>query len=127
MYVCSPDAGAEKKIYGLCQEIGYTKEIIFGRKHRDVASGKLQHADVINTEMPDNILIVDDICDGGGTFSMLAEAIQLKNPECKISLAISHGIFSKGLPVNRIAHVYTTDSFQKIAETDYITQISITI
>jgi phosphoribosylpyrophosphate synthetase len=61
-------------------------------------------------------IIVDDICDGGGTFNLLAEAWKRKNPAySKLELFVSHGIFSKGLdaidPV--IEHITTTDSWCK--------------
>ena len=43
-----------------------------------------------------NCLIVDDICDGGGTFIPLAK--KLKNAGAKtVTLYVTHGIFSKGL------------------------------
>jgi hypothetical protein len=61
---------------------------------------------------------VDDICDGGGTFNLLAEAWKRKlriDQHSKLELFVSHGIFSKGLdaidPV--IEHITTTDSWCK--------------
>ncbi|RYF48025.1 MAG: phosphoribosyltransferase [Cytophagaceae bacterium] len=71
-------------------------------------------------------LIVDDICDGGGTFIGLAAELRKLNPE-RISLAVSHGIFSKGIDplTNWLDHVYTTDSFSTLTSTDAFTQIAL--
>ena len=45
-----------------------------------------------------DVLITDDICDGGATFLMCAKAIREKHPRVRsISLYVSHGIFSKGV------------------------------
>ena len=45
-----------------------------------------------------DVLITDDICDGGATFLQCAEAIRKKHPRVKtISLYVTHGIFSKGV------------------------------
>jgi len=44
------------------------------------------------------ILIVDDICDGGGTFIKCAESLKKYLPDCnfEMDLYVTHGIFSKG-------------------------------
>jgi phosphoribosylpyrophosphate synthetase len=42
-----------------------------------------------------DILIVDDICDGGATFIELAKIIKPMNPS-SLTLFVTHGIFSKG-------------------------------
>jgi ribose-phosphate pyrophosphokinase len=64
-------------------------------------------------------IIVDDICDGGGTFNLLAHEFKA-DPQAgasKLELFVSHGIFSKGLsgidPV--IERVTTTDSWCRLA------------
>lgn len=55
-------------------------------------------------------LIVDDICDGGGTFVGLAKELRAAGAT-RVYLYVTHGIFSKRLPLEGIDHVYTTDSF----------------
>lgn len=60
-----------------------------------------------------NLLIVDDICDGGRTFIELAKVLK-KQGTNNIYLYVTHGIFSQGLPPlydSGISQVYTTDSF----------------
>ncbi len=112
--IACPDAGAEKKILKLCKAIGYEDEIIMCEKVRDVKLGKLVsvkvHADNLEGN---NILIVDDICDGGGTFIMQAQELHKKN--CgTISLAVTHGLFThwSGVKVilEQVNSIYTTDS-----------------
>ena len=52
-----------------------------------------------------DVLITDDICDGGATFLQCAEAIRKKHPRVKtISLYVTHGIFSKG--VDKLKEVF---------------------
>ena len=46
------------------------------------------------------VIIVDDLCDGGMTFKLTAEAL-LKKGAKKVHLYVSHGIFSKGLETLR--------------------------
>jgi ribose-phosphate pyrophosphokinase len=62
-------------------------------KHRDPATGKRSAFEMVD-ELPDHgrLLIVDDICDGGGTFRGLAAATGLA--PSRLSLYVSHGIFS---------------------------------
>jgi ribose-phosphate pyrophosphokinase len=61
------------------------------------------------------ILIIDDICDGGGTFIGLMEELKKYNP-AQVDLAVSHGIFSKRTdPLHNagIKNIYTTNSLFK--------------
>lgn len=67
-------------------------------------------------ENPDKpLLIVDDLCDAGGTFiaeaMYLRDVIKIKNP---LHLFVFHGIFSKGLAVfhDHFEKVITTNSYQ---------------
>lgn len=112
--VC-PDQGAEKRAAAAAQRLGIDR-IVAARKHRDMSTGMLDGFRVDwPDDMPSNphVLIVDDICDGGGTFVGLAERIHDYNcPEASIDLFVTHGIFSKGVDaLHGIDHVYCTDSF----------------
>lgn len=55
-------------------------------------------------------VIIDDICDGGGTFIGLAKELRYRGAG-KVYLYVTHSIFSKGLPLEGIDHIYHTDSF----------------
>lgn len=118
-YIVSPDAGAYKKIFGVCKYVGYERDIIMCNKMRDVKTGKILKTVVSKEDFEGkDVIIIDDIFDGGGTFFMLAE--ELKKRNCgKVILIISHGLFTKGFeffdePNNNIERVYTTNSIKDI-------------
>jgi ribose-phosphate pyrophosphokinase len=91
----SPDAGALKKIYKVSEFLGGLP-VVECSKSRNVKSGKLSGFKVHQDDLKNkDCLIVDDICDGGGTFIGLAEELKKKNAG-RVYLAVSHGIFSKG-------------------------------
>nr|WP_322623756.1 ribose-phosphate diphosphokinase [uncultured Flavobacterium sp.] len=124
--LASPDAGALKKIYKLSEYLGNANVVECG-KHRDVKTGKLAGFKVYEDDLNGaDILIVDDICDGGGTFAGIADALKAKNAG-KLYLAVSHGIFSKGFEVfeGRFEKVFTTNSFRDVEENNIIKQFKI--
>lgn len=70
----SPDGGALKKIYKVSEFLDGA-EVIECSKSRDVKTGKLSGFKVYAEDLAGaDCLIVDDICDGGGTFIGLSEA-----------------------------------------------------
>jgi ribose-phosphate pyrophosphokinase len=101
-----PDAGAKRCIL----PEGYP--VVQCTKIRDAVTGKLSGFKVpkIPTEA---YLIVDDICDGGGTFLGIAAKIGVAHSGY---LAITHGIFSKGHKDLNMAfdRVYCTNSFKTV-------------
>lgn len=110
-----PDAGAEKRSYRMAEELGIT-DMSFGRKHRDLKqlSGVIIETVLDRTDYQGrDVLIVDDICDGGRTFSELAVKLREANVG-RIGLMVTHGIFSAGLePFKGLVDVvYTTNSFR---------------
>jgi ribose-phosphate pyrophosphokinase len=108
----SPDGGALKKIYKVSEFLGGI-DVVECSKSRDVKTGKLSGFKVYNDDLQGiNCLIVDDICDGGGTFIGLAEELKKKNAG-KLYLAVSHGIFNKGFEdLKCFDGIFTTDSFR---------------
>lgn len=111
----SPDGGALKKIYKVSEYLGGI-EVVEASKSRDVKTGKLTGFKVYHDDLEGNdCLIVDDICDGGGTFIGLAEELKKKNAG-KLYLAISHGIFSRGFEElsKHFEKIFTTNSFKDI-------------
>ncbi|MCL5245627.1 ribose-phosphate diphosphokinase [Cellulophaga sp. 20_2_10] len=122
----SPDGGALKKIYKVSEYLG-GKEVVECSKSRDVKTGKLSGFKVYTDDLQGkDCLVVDDICDGGGTFNGLAQELRNKNAG-NLYLAVSHGIFSKGLESLSSYYdgIFTTDSFNTITEQPKITQIKI--
>lgn len=123
----SPDGGALKKIYKVSEFLGGI-EVVECSKNRDVKTGKLSGFKVYEDDLNNiDCLIVDDICDGGGTFIGLAEELKRKNAG-NLYLAISHGIFSKGTEElqKHFTKIYTTNSFRDI-EADKVELIKITL
>ncbi|PDS22752.1 ribose-phosphate diphosphokinase [Flavobacterium branchiophilum] len=110
----SPDGGALKKIYKVSEFLGGV-EVVECSKSRDVKTGKLSGFKVYKDDLEGkNCLIVDDICDGGGTFVGLAQELKNKNAG-KLYLAVSHGIFSKGFEaLQDFDRIFTTNSFRDI-------------
>ena len=106
----SPDGGALKKIYKVSEFLGGV-DVVECSKSRDVKTGKLSGFKVYDDDLNGiDCLIVDDICDGGGTFVGLAEELKKKNAG-KLYLAVSHGIFNKGFEVlNCFDKIFTTNS-----------------
>ena len=119
----SPDAGATKKIFKLATELGIENILECGKK-RDILTGKLSGFTVPKEDLENKpCLIVDDICDGGGTFLGLGSELKKKNAG-NLYLAISHGIFSRGQDSLKeiFQHIYTTDSIRNISDSDSFTQ-----
>lgn len=112
--IVAPDAGATKKCEEFAKKVG-AKGVITCSKTRNLADGKIIGMTVDGPEdMSDlNLLVLDDICDGGRTFIELATLLESRNPK-RLELAVTHGIFSKGVDVvlNHYDAVYTTDSFR---------------
>jgi ribose-phosphate pyrophosphokinase len=82
-------------------------------KHRDPETGKFLGFEVPLIKTP-KALIVDDICDGGGTFRGIAAKVREQQPgEVQMFLYVTHGIFSQGLAglLCEFGAIYCTDSF----------------
>lgn len=113
----SPDGGALKKIHGLSKALGGMPVLECG-KSRDVRTGALSGFTVPEADLNGQpCLIVDDICDGGGTFLGLADALRSRNAG-PLFLAVSHGIFSKGTSalLEKFDRLFTTDSIRSSDE-----------
>lgn len=126
LLLISPDGGALKKIHKVAAHLK-NYDVVECAKTRDVKTGKLAGCKVYSEDLKGkNCLIVDDICDGGGTFLGLAKELKAKNAG-KLYLAVSHGIFSKGFEALSKAFemIYTTDAFKDIDHPNLITQINI--
>lgn len=113
----SPDGGALKKIFKLVDQIRFKGEVINCAKSRDL-EGKLTHVSVPSREdhFAKDLIIIDDICDGGGTFINIAKEIKKQQPERtgKLYLIVTHGIFSKGLEElsEYFDGIFCTNSYQ---------------
>jgi ribose-phosphate pyrophosphokinase len=90
---------------------------LVGFKSRDFVSGNIEKLQILgNVTKGANVVIIDDLCSGGRTFSMSAE--KLKEIGCgDIYLIVGHcenTIFEYGFLENKnIKHVFTTNSILK--------------
>lgn len=87
--VVLPDKGAAKKL-DIVKSVHKGKIIVADKLRGTI--GQVFHT------IPENpsgkVLVLDDICDGGATFLSLAGLLTAAD---HVTLAVSHGIFSKGL------------------------------
>jgi len=90
--ICFPDKGALNKY----KTIYNTWPMIYGEKVRNQLTGNIEKYKLIGECKDKNVLIVDDICDGGATFQFLAQDL-LKAGAKEVNLFVTHGIFSKGI------------------------------
>jgi ribose-phosphate pyrophosphokinase len=134
----APDEGASRWI----NELGppALSPVICGSKKRD-ASGKVlgvefKRKKLFKNEIEDSLnvninhehfIIVDDLCDGGATFTTIADEIHSRAPNAKVYLIVTHAIFSKGLiPFDgKIERIYCTNSFPHNQQSPLIHQIEI--
>lgn len=91
---CYPDKGALTK-YTKVYEQSYRPHI-YGEKVRDQATGNILSYKVVGGCVNQNVLIVDDICDGGMTFKLLAKDLLAAGAK-SVVLFVTHGLFSKGI------------------------------
>lgn len=107
--VIAPDAGAAKRAGDVATKFGVP--LYQAWKRRDIATGKLNGfgCELLKSG---RYLIVDDICDGGGTFNGLYDHINSSPARYVIDLYVTHGIFSQGTTElkKRFDNIYTTDS-----------------
>jgi ribose-phosphate pyrophosphokinase len=108
----SPDAGASKKTETIAKAYPDSAKVIQAKKRRDLDTGAIIRTEVDGDIVGKQLLIVDDICDGGRTFIELAKVLKAAGASY-IGLFVTHGIFSKGTGVfeGLIDEIYTTDSF----------------
>lgn len=106
LVLLSPDEGAWEKTNHLAYYLEASRmediKILKGSKKRDPSTGNITGFKVeslcdkqVSPETP--IYLVDDICDGGGTFLGIYQEIIKLYPENPIHLWTTHGIYSKGL------------------------------
>lgn len=100
----SPDAGALKKVYGYASYGPLGTHVVRADKTRNTKTGKIAGTVVYSEHLGNtNLLVVDDLCDGGFTFTQLAPELR-KITTGTVSLFVSHGIFTKGVDI--VADVY---------------------
>lgn len=113
--IACPDEGAVSRVNAITEALGGSvdEDVLYCTKARDKDTGKLLGFNVPDIQLNgEDVIIFDDICDGGGTFLGLADKLKgIGAGDCY--LVVTHGIFSKGLVKlsNKFRAIVTTDSF----------------
>jgi len=120
--ILAPDDGAKGRAVQFRDRFYPAVPVELATKRRDPQTGKLSNYQLPALTRAGRYIIVDDICDGGGTFNLLAEAFTQRTAgladKCTLELFVSHGIFSKGLDniSPAIGSITTTDSWCRLPE-----------
>lgn len=111
--VIAPDKGAHDRAAQVARVMGVP--VYQAEKTRDFETGKLTGFHMVDA-LPEvgKFLLVDDICDGGGTFAGLAQAIGIGRD--RLDLWVTHGIFSNEKALHQLTEeyfgvVHTTNSY----------------
>ena len=127
--VVSPDHGGVKRARTLAEIIGCPLAIIDKRRPR---ANEVEACNIIGDVSGKNVIIVDDICDTGG--SLLAASNILKDHGARdIYVCITHGLFSndaaRRIEESPIKEVVVTNTIvtpkEELAKTSKITTLSI--
>jgi ribose-phosphate pyrophosphokinase len=111
-----PDAGAAKKTQWLYQNLPHIFDtLVYCNKVRR-PDGGITIGDIKHNIRGMDVLVVDDICDGGATFIELGKRLEEAHVK-SASLFVSHGIFSNGVSglCQYYKHMGTTDSIHSYA------------
>ena len=127
----APDASQYKRLRKMYPD----EPIIYAVKSRNTETGSLTDMKLIldgvdSRRLSDaTLLVVDDICDGGATFNLLAKTIRQNGYDNDMVLFVTHGIFSKGFDELKkyYKHIYTTNSFYQGESDDFVTAFFIDI
>lgn len=123
VYIVAPDAGAVKKCEDFAKKAG-AAGVIVCHKQRDLKTGKIIKFEILDdggVPPGSNFLVLDDLCDRGGTFLAVAAEVMKLHP-ARVDLAVTHGLFTHEDGVapllNQYDMVYTTDSFKRVQPID---------
>lgn len=106
-----PDAGAVER-YGY-----FSEDAISCSKIRDISTGKILEIKIDNPEIIGNrpLMVIDDLCDGGGTFCRIAEALgKLGVSKERLNISVVHMVNSRGIEnlSKNFNHVWFTNSYK---------------
>lgn len=94
--ICFPDKGAVERYYQHFSRYGIP---LVGKKVRNIDTGKIESIIIENSDdyVGKPILVIDDLCDAGGTFIGIAEAIRSFAPDAKLNISVFHMVNRKGI------------------------------
>ena len=106
------DAGAKERY-----DFQYVGTALTCSKVRDLTTGKILEIKIDNPEVISDkpLLILDDLCDGGGTFCGIAKAFNsLGISKERLNIAVTHMVNPKGIKnlSENFNHVWFTNSYE---------------
>ncbi len=108
-----PDKGAKER-YAFPPHL-----TVYCSKVRDTSTGKLSGFKIENSEIiesnPDKpLVVIDDLCDGGGTFAGIAKELRKVAPDRKLCIYVTHMVNPKGIVTlsENYDEVYFTNSYK---------------
>lgn len=109
LVLCAPDKGAVERVRRIVGHFDLQNPV-FLDKQRNPETGAIEgiYFNQFNRTVEGyDVMIVDDICDGGATFIEAAKCLKGQGAE-DLYLYVTHGIFSKGLDElsKHFVHVY---------------------
>ncbi|WP_397445898.1 phosphoribosyltransferase family protein [Polaribacter sp. R77954] len=116
----SPDAGAYKTTHQFAEKLN--ADIVPSNKVRINGIPKIKIQGDVNQK---DCLIVDDLADGGRTFKLLADELQLMGAK-RVFLYVTHAQFNYGFDELKeaIHHIYCTNSYKDFND-DFVTQFKV--
>jgi len=116
LQLCFPDAGAEQRYRNILGLDIINSIVLIGEKQRNIETGKIEKIYIKNPEdykgLP--VMVVDDLCDAGGTFLGIAKSIREIDPNAKLSISVVHMVNRKGIDNLSSAYdqVYFTNTYR---------------
>lgn len=104
-----PDYGASKRFGDMLK--GFQADEVTLVKTREQTTGKITGMKLLDGEVQETCIIVDDLCDGGRTFEEASKLLRILGAK-RVHLVVAHGIFSKGVHLQGIDSIHTTDSYK---------------
>jgi len=128
--VITPDKGAHERAKAFREHFCPTANEIICEKIRNQDTGRIERYEIVKPPTRvGHYIVVDDICDGGGTFNLLAETLNNDSfgKDSTLELVVSHGIFSQGLDAisPKYTHIITTDSWCQLPSSDRLSVYSL--
>lgn len=114
--ICFPDEGASERYTSLYRN----NPKIVCSKTRDPETGELKGFTIqreigdYNFKKADNITVIDDLCDRGGTFMGIAELLRKEYPQASLDIHVVHMVNPLGILnlSKTYDHVVFTDSYK---------------
>lgn len=123
-----PDAGAVERH----EYMG--EHTLICSKTRNPETGKLEGFSIENPELLEDeeligmpLVVIDDLCDAGGTFAGVASKIREINPNRRLAIFVTHMVNSKGITTlsENYDEVYFTNSYFNWEELELPDNVSV--